>query len=370
MSTKALDQVGRTGAFHHIIRRKAAVSDTGLNNLKDVQAKVIYLPLTADGVFGKGLEENLKKRKEQKEQLVDLIPEYDTSKGDNSQKRKFSSNDRNTWSYKKPRYDYAVNNTTRGRSRGASYSAYKGSDYKSKSSDYKGKTDKQWSGFRIPKKQKRLTGKILSGVSGDTCRRASQIFPKKLAKNNKRSMGLISNKRGLQTGVSSKKPPQTGIRETSVRKENLDILEAEVEDLLRKDAIEIVPLYEINSGFYSTFFLVPKKSRKMRPVINLRPLNIYLRKTHFKMDTFVKVLNLVKPKDWAISLDLSDAYLHIPIFVKHRKFLRFCINKKCYQFKSLCFGPTCAPRVFSKILAVIAAHLREQNIRLTSYLDD
>ena len=61
MSAKALDQVGRAGAFHHIIPRKAA--DTGLNNLKDVQAKVLYLPLTGDGVFGKGLEENLKKRK-------------------------------------------------------------------------------------------------------------------------------------------------------------------------------------------------------------------------------------------------------------------------------------------------------------------
>lgn len=44
MSTKALDQVSRSGAFHHIIRRKAAVSDSGLNNLKDVQAKVLYLP--------------------------------------------------------------------------------------------------------------------------------------------------------------------------------------------------------------------------------------------------------------------------------------------------------------------------------------
>ena len=35
MSTKALDQVGRAGAFHHIVRRKAAASDTGLNNLRD-----------------------------------------------------------------------------------------------------------------------------------------------------------------------------------------------------------------------------------------------------------------------------------------------------------------------------------------------
>ena len=143
-----------------------------------------------------------------------------------------------------------------------------------------------------------------------------------------------------------------------------------MEDLLRKDAIEMVPLQEINCGFYSTFFLVPKKKGKMRPVINLRPLNKYLRKTHFKMDTLSKVLNLVKPKDGAISLDLSDAYLHVPIFLKHRKFLRFCVNKKCYQFKALCFGPTSAPRVFTKIVAVVAAHLREQNVRLASYLDD
>ena len=69
MSTKALDQVGRAGAFHHILRRKAAPSDTGLNNLRDVQAKVLYLLLSGEGVNGKGLEGNLQKRKEQKEQL-------------------------------------------------------------------------------------------------------------------------------------------------------------------------------------------------------------------------------------------------------------------------------------------------------------
>jgi hypothetical protein len=54
-----------------MIRRKCASSDSGLNNLKDIQAKTLYLPLTEDGVFGKGLE----KRKEQKEQLNDLLPE-------------------------------------------------------------------------------------------------------------------------------------------------------------------------------------------------------------------------------------------------------------------------------------------------------
>jgi hypothetical protein len=79
MSQKSLDQLGRTGAFHHMIRRKGASSDSVLNNLKDIQAKTLYLPLTEDEVFGKGLEKQLEKRKEQKEQLNDLLPEFITN---------------------------------------------------------------------------------------------------------------------------------------------------------------------------------------------------------------------------------------------------------------------------------------------------
>ena len=106
MTTKALDHVGRLGAFHHIIRREAAASDTGLNNLRDIQAKVLYLPLTGDGVFGKGLEANLKKRKEQKDQLSDLVPELaDSRTTDNSRKRK-SYDNKTSWSNKRQRTDF------------------------------------------------------------------------------------------------------------------------------------------------------------------------------------------------------------------------------------------------------------------------
>ena len=36
----------------------------------------------------------------------------------------------------------------------------------------------------------------------------------------------------------------------------------------------------------------------------------------FKMDTLSKGLNLIKSKDWTSILDLSDAYLQVPIFKK------------------------------------------------------
>ena len=140
--------------------------------------------------------------------------------------------------------------------------------------------------------------------------------------------------------------------------------------MLEKNAIEPVPWQEAQTGFYSTFFLVPKKSGGLRPVINLRPLNRYLKRQHFKMDSLSTVLNLVQQGDWAISLDLIDAYMHIPIFKSHRKFLRFCIQGKVWQFTCLCFGPTIAPRAFTKVVSVVAAHLRMQNVRLAVYLDD
>ena len=159
-------------------------------------------------------------------------------------------------------------------------------------------------------------------------------------------------------------PPQSGIRETLVPSRNLDILNAEVAELLRKNAIETVPMNARECGFYSTFFSGTKKNGKMRPVINLRHLNRYLKKEHFKIDTMIKVLNLVKLNDWAISLDLSEAYMHISIFQGHRKCLCFCIAGQCYQWKCLCFGPTTAPRVFTKIMSVVTAPLRTQNIRL------
>lgn len=76
---------------------------------------------------------------------------------------------------------------------------------------------------------------------------------------------------------------------------------------------------------------------------------------YLKIDTLIKVLNLVNKNNWAISLDLKDAYLHIPMHQNHRKYLRF--QGKAYQFKAMCFGQTQAPRVFTKNIASVAAYL-------------
>jgi hypothetical protein len=71
-----------------------------------------------------------------------------------------------------------------------------------------------------------------------------------------------------------------------------------------------------------------------------------------------------------ISIDLKDAYLHVPIAQCHRKFLRFKVGGQPYQYKVVAFGQSTAPQLFTKILAPIVAEARKRGIHVYPYLDD
>ena len=101
-------------------------------------------------------------------------------------------------------------------------------------------------------------------------------------------------------------------------------LEEEVSSLLSKGAVEkIIPECP---GYYSRIFLIPKKNGKLRRIIYLSVLNHFVYTETFKMETQRKVRNGVKLNDLAFSLDLTDAYLHIPIHHRSRKYLRFTLK--------------------------------------------
>ena len=121
---------------------------------------------------------------------------------------------------------------------------------------------------------------------------------------------------------------------------------------------------------YSRIFLVPKKNGKLRLIIDLSALNHFVYTQTFKMETQRKVKDAVQLNDWAFSLDLTDAYLHIPIHYRSRKFLRFTLRGRVYQFKALPFGLSTSPFVFTRLMEVIATFLRRRAITLHPYLDD
>ena len=69
-------------------------------------------------------------------------------------------------------------------------------------------------------------------------------------------------------------------------------------------------------------------------------------------------------------MGLKDAYFQIPVHQASRKLLRFLSGGAVYQFKALCFGLSTAPRVFTKVFAVVSAWAHSHGIRLLRYLDD
>ncbi|KAJ1095605.1 hypothetical protein NDU88_000764 [Pleurodeles waltl] len=165
-------------------------------------------------------------------------------------------------------------------------------------------------------------------------------------------------------------PPLIPPRPSYCSEEHLLLLEQEVQVLLSKGAVELVPEQERGRGCYSRYFLIPKKDGRLRPILDLRILNWFLKQEKFKMLTLAQVLWALNKEDWMVSVDLQDAYFHIPILKSHRKYLRFMVGSPHYQFAVLPFGLTSAPRVFTKVMSVVAAELRRKGIAVFPYLDD
>ena len=112
--------------------------------------------------------------------------------------------------------------------------------------------------------------------------------------------------------------------------------------LVNKNAVE--PVANQNSlGFYNRPFLVPKPNNRWRPVLDLSTLNTFLNTESFKLETPETIRTSLQVGEWVTSIDFKDAYFHIPIHSQSRRYMRFHIQGRSYQFKTLPFGLSTAP---------------------------
>lgn len=123
--------------------------------------------------------------------------------------------------------------------------------------------------------------------------------------------------------------------------------------------------------FLSRMFTVPKKERKKtRLILDLSALNKFLKLRHFKMGTVTQVRSALRERDWLASLDLQDAYWHVPIHPRFYWFLAFQVGVDTFQFTRLPFRLLLAPQVFMKLVRVVAARLAERGVSTLTNLDD
>ena len=145
-------------------------------------------------------------------------------------------------------------------------------------------------------------------------------------------------------------------------------ISAEISSLLEKGAIERVRDHP--HLCLSPIFVVPKRSGKFRMILNMKRINNFIPKEKFRMETLASILPALRPSDLAVSLDLKDAYFHIPIHPDSRDLLGFSFGGQSFRYRAMPFGLRPAPRVFSRVVSAVAAFLRKRGLRIFMYLDD
>ena len=82
-------------------------------------------------------------------------------------------------------------------------------------------------------------------------------------------------------------------------KNKLMLIEDEEEKLIRKGVICCVIAHSENE-LISNIFLVLKKTGDFHTVLNLKPLNQFMKQVHFKMENIQMTLNVISPITWSL----------------------------------------------------------------------
>ena len=139
--------------------------------------------------------------------------------------------------------------------------------------------------------------------------------------------------------------------------------------LLAEGIIAEVPLQRC---YPSHLFTVPKTSDSggERVVIYLSSLNLHIACPTFKMCTVSKLRNSVPKGAYFTSIDISDAFHHIPIHTRFQKYLAFTHEGKLFFFQAMPFGINIGPRIFSLIATEAVKFLHNIGISASVYIDD
>ena len=117
--------------------------------------------------------------------------------------------------------------------------------------------------------------------------------------------------------------------------------------LLARKIVREIPTPLQQPLYFSRLFMVSKKEGTFRPVLDLSRLNKYLVVPHFKMESIQSIaLGIVEPS-WGCTLDLEDAFFHVPIGWLFHCYLAFILDNRVFVFQYLPFGLALVPWAFN-----------------------
>ena len=79
---------------------------------------------------------------------------------------------------------------------------------------------------------------------------------------------------------------------------------------------------------FSRLFTKAKKNGKLRPVIDLSTLNLLLVVPTFRMETVEVISKNITEVLWTCSVDIKNAYFHVPMHWEYHTYLAFRLRRK------------------------------------------
>ena len=141
---------------------------------------------------------------------------------------------------------------------------------------------------------------------------------------------ILKNIKGFQLDFT--KPPQQDrpLHEIRFSEQENKFVRTEISALLQKGVL--VKAKHVAGEFVSNIFLREKREKgQYRMILNLKHLNKFVEKQHFKMDTLQSTLALITPGCIFMSFNFSDPYYSCSVFYPHRLISKVsCMNSPVY----------------------------------------
>merc|ERR1711895_402772 len=170
-------------------------------------------------------------------------------------------------------------------------------------------------------------------------------------------------KRGYHWTWKSK-PPKLSMPKLLMQSRTL---QDEVQSLLEKGAIyPVTP----EPCFLARIFAIPKPNGKVSLILDVSQLNEYIHVPELSFKNHGDFRKALVPPAWIVTLDLKEAYYHVPMHPRLHKFLALTCWGKLFYFKVLPFGLAPAPWVFQSLMSFPVTWLQAEGVKILSYLDD
>ncbi|CAG8456722.1 1976_t:CDS:1 [Acaulospora morrowiae] len=159
------------------------------------------------------------------------------------------------------------------------------------------------------------------------------------------------------------------VRISSRRRIYSDESREEIKRLLSSGIISNFPVYK--KCFLSKFFFKPKDDGSQRLIVNLKKLNKHIRPLYSPpMDRIKDVISVLNRGDLMFSIDIKEAFHHIPVHPDARKYFVFDFDGRRYCYECLPFGLKTSPAVFSFIFRLAVNLAKTSGIHIFVYLDE